>query len=598
MADNNGIMLSQYDPTAEAMAAENIRAARLRNRITQMQLDEAAQNKSAQDAFYANPTAKMPSFAGGPQPASPLVAPQPQITPDNGLNLGLKAPNLPLQGQGVPNPLAGAMPAQQAINAPVEANEGAGETQGNFQEKVDKAQSVALGHKKLNSMGNMFMQALKNKDNATAEKLGQFVEKDENIQDLFEQANFKMTKETDPNTGDPLMGMTADWPKKSLMEMSQWKGGASLANLPDGARVKMVFDPVKHEVTKIETAPTEKGSEGILTDKQMSSDTELLYASKYGKTKEVRNAASDLYKTRQADKVAEAKATSEARAEGSAEAKKKMQGIAHNTFATWAPDEKEFMYQYARLKGLTSVKFAFGDKDSYTAFQQGFARWSIDKGLAPQDTATTIEMFSGLSKSQANQQKTIGMINAFVKNMGFQKARLDLQDKTNAVARTDIRLLNVPIRQALMNVKGSPQEAILTMYLTDISNDMAKLSTGSSASVREISAEAQERWNKVHDANLSIAARQAVVEETWKAAQGRLTTAQQALAETQQQMRDLGKLTKGDAGEEPSKEPTKETKWMDSLPMPKDNPKIHKGSKAKDDNGNTWVFNGTKWEKQ
>ena len=138
------------------------------------------------------------------------------------------------------------------------------------------------------------------------------------------------------------------------------------------------------------------------------------------------------------------------------------------------------------------------------------------------------------------QKQTIvrGMMNSFVKNLDFQVVRL--KKNMDNISRVDARILNLPIREALMRVKGSAAESILTMYLTDISNDIAKLSTGSSASLAELSQSAQERWAKIHDPNLPIKELIMLVNETRQAAHGRIETADEAINETRAHLKSGG----------------------------------------------------------
>jgi hypothetical protein len=130
---------------------------------------------------------------------------------------------------------------------------------------------------------------------------------------------------------------------------------------------------------------------------------------------------------------------------------------------------------------------------------------------------------AGLGKSLNNQQKVRGMMGSFVNNLNYQVERLEKY--TGELQRFDARILNVPLRKAKMMIKGSANENILSMYLTDISNDAAKLSTGSSSSIAELSQSAQERWNEIHDPNLSIKELLKLVRETQQAAKGRLESA-------------------------------------------------------------------------
>ena len=214
-------------------------------------------------------------------------------------------------------------------------------------------------------------------------------------------------------------------------------------------------------------------------------------------------------------------------------------------FADWSKDEKEFWYESKQKTG-EGPRFGFGDKISYNQFNKGYANYLKGKGISPTGAATEKETFKADAASIKNQTKVRDMMGSFTKNLDFQVSRLT--DRIDKISRTDVRILNLPIREAMMRIKGSANESILSMYLTDISNDIAKLSTGSSASVAELSQSAQERWSKIHDPNLSIKDILSLISETKIAAHGRMQTADQQISETRQRMRT------GDAAPETKKE--------------------------------------------
>lgn len=99
-----------------------------------------------------------------------------------------------------------------------------------------------------------------------------------------------------------------------------------------------------------------------------------------------------------------------------------------------------------------------------------------------------------------------------VKNMGKQVERVDVV--IDLLKRTDAKLLNMPVRAALEKIKGSANEQIVRAYLFEISSEVAKLSTGSTGSVREVSVQAAEKWDKVHDSSLPILELRKVLEES------------------------------------------------------------------------------------
>lgn len=122
------------------------------------------------------------------------------------------------------------------------------------------------------------------------------------------------------------------------------------------------------------------------------------------------------------------------------------------------------------------------------------------------------------------QTKRMDSASSFVENLGMQIDRV--KDFMGELGRFDTRLLNIPRRELAKTVVGTPFENIVEMYVTEISNEIGKLSTDSIQSVRELSVEAQNKWYKIHDMNLSVADLAAVLEETRHAADMRFGTIQ------------------------------------------------------------------------
>ena len=132
------------------------------------------------------------------------------------------------------------------------------------------------------------------------------------------------------------------------------------------------------------------------------------------------------------------------------------------------------------------------------------------------------------------QEKNRGMVTSFIGTMDKQIDRVG--ELSKEIGRFDTRLLNVPIREAKLRIVGSPMEAKLAMYFTEISNEIGKISTGSSASVRELSESAQKVWSKIHDPNLSVSDYLSLLSETKVAGQLRMNGINEALAGTKKEM--------------------------------------------------------------
>lgn len=145
--------------------------------------------------------------------------------------------------------------------------------------------------------------------------------------------------------------------------------------------------------------------------------------------------------------------------------------------------------------------------------------------------------FKALSSSLRTQEKSRGLMGSFVRNLNKQLDRVDVIAKD--VGRLDVRFLDLPKRELLTRAKGSGKEKAFEAYLIEISNEIAKLSTGSAASIRELSTDAQERWAKIHDPNLSLNELKIILNETRQMANMRITSTDEELQFTRDRIRNI-----------------------------------------------------------
>ena len=141
--------------------------------------------------------------------------------------------------------------------------------------------------------------------------------------------------------------------------------------------------------------------------------------------------------------------------------------------------------------------------------------------------------------SITQQQKQIGAMGSFVKNMDSQINKVG--ELSKKLSTFDTRLLNVPLRAVRGRIVGSADQAKYDMYLTEIENEIGKLATGSAASVSELSVGAQQKWEKIHDKNLSIKDMLELLKETRTAGQLRMKSVEDQIKETKASMRNRGK---------------------------------------------------------
>ena len=170
-----------------------------------------------------------------------------------------------------------------------------------------------------------------------------------------------------------------------------------------------------------------------------------------------------------------------------------------------------------------------------TLIINGAAQMAKERGIDPYKVPAIRTEFSALGKSLNNQQKIYNMMGGFVRNLDKQVDRVSAIHQ-DIVQRVGTRALDVPIRQLKTRFKGSGNEAILEAYMAEISNEIGKLSTGSSASIAELSIGAQERWSKIHDPNLSVTELLKILKETKDMGAMRINSTQEEIVSTKNTM--------------------------------------------------------------
>ena len=132
-------------------------------------------------------------------------------------------------------------------------------------------------------------------------------------------------------------------------------------------------------------------------------------------------------------------------------------------------------------------------------------------------------------------EKQLGSMGSFIQNMDSQIGKVTaLADDLYSF---DARIMNVPLRFVRGKIVGSPLQAKYDMYLTEIEQEIGRLAAGASASIAELSTGAQERWDKIHDKNLSVKDMLSLLQETRHAADLRLKSVEDQLNRTRGKIR-------------------------------------------------------------
>jgi len=193
-------------------------------------------------------------------------------------------------------------------------------------------------------------------------------------------------------------------------------------------------------------------------------------------------------------------------------------------------------------ENLENVKNTFG-----VAVQEGIRKEVLKQDpefnfLVPR---TNIKALQG---SLNQQQKQRGMMGSFVKNLNKQLGRVD-QIMKDVIQRVGVRAMDLPIREWRTRFVGSGHEKVLESYLIEISNEIGKLSTGSAQSIRELSTDAQERWAKIHDPNLSFKELKLILDETQTMGNMRLKSTEEEIQDTMDKIKNPRMIEKPEAVE-------------------------------------------------
>lgn len=205
--------------------------------------------------------------------------------------------------------------------------------------------------------------------------------------------------------------------------------------------------------------------------------------------------------------------------------------------------------------------------------------------------------FGAGKKAMDAQEKGYTFAEGFIRNLDKQANRIqqllgqdEVKQLDSALWRFGIRFVDVPLNQIKWYLKGDVNEAKLNMYVTEVSTEIAKIASGSQQSIREVSPAMAQRWNDIHDRNLSIKEISEIIKESQQSAHMRLNSLDEAL------QRSGSKLRKGGIGARIGPQ----DKYFDTLPDPGKYPnktiegddKVRRKSTKQPDGTYKWVTQG------
>lgn len=159
-------------------------------------------------------------------------------------------------------------------------------------------------------------------------------------------------------------------------------------------------------------------------------------------------------------------------------------------------------------------------------------------------SADSIERKADAS-SLTKQTSRLDAAQSFVANL-----TANVQEAKNIAAqltRTDIKVLNMPIRAAIEYLKGSGLEQSLNMILEEISLEAPKIASNSSDSIAAPSVGLQQSWRKIHDGTLPVRELAIVLDMTRKLANQRIGTLEDQKKKTIERIRPNGAKAVGKA---------------------------------------------------
>lgn len=474
MANNQFLTISDvYNPLEVEQRIQSINQAKMQNRISAMKMREVFQDQQRRDKWQA--------MANDPRGVFNPVSGQ------------FSAPSS-TAGMGAPMPVTQTASQPGATPSPTPTP-----TPPPVVQMTDEDRAAVRGQKKLAAMSQNVAPLINQAKNDPAvrqriNKMAETVNNDPDHQAFVKRSGFdEMNYSMDQDTGEGKYVLAKNWSADELQQYAD--------NAPNGqVLAPLAKHPGKYKI--------EFNDAGAVTGYYTYSKEEADDLSKYTTSQWIDKSLHD------PDPKERQRAREVLKGLGDYEAE---------TYATkYGATMTDEDYRFAAEQYLKTGKMPPMGRSAYVR-----AQIMRQARMMAQESGTTVDALvakqagiGALQGSLKNVQKQENMMNSFVRNLDSQNERL--KEFLGVIQRTDARLLNVPIRNFKKRIQGSANEAILDMYLTEISSEVGKLATGSSASVAELSASAREKWEEIHDPNLSVGELFKLLSETQEAAHLRM----------------------------------------------------------------------------
>lgn len=512
MADRYPLMSDFYDPIDVAMKVQRLDAAKKQNRLQAMAIREKESAQRKWEKFTSGGGGAPAGLASLMQQQQPPVGAQsplvPQQQPPMGGSLagGMAPGQQPAMGAGGPQPgpmmaqggqLMGQVPLDVAAQGQLQEQhlpmdgasmdslaEGSPPTDAEQPVPTPEEQEVlARGQKKIAITMPILNDAYKNVETKgkTINKVHVMTKKDSDIQKVFSTAGMTYDGGYNEKTKKAWYTVGKNFSQSELQQLAEKyknRGGSVLMGLPPG-QYEIDFDPITDSVRSFKSGEGVAGvglppiaSDESLTKTDLARYIALGTSAQKKRAQKIADVESNLRADEYAIKY------------GGGITELGIGFLAQQYVTT---GKMPPMGRSPRIRAQVAEK---------AAMIAGNAGMSVPQLLAMQSSKR------GEAVALTQQLKNRRNMESYISNMGEQN-RL-LKAHVPSLMRTNSRILNVPLRAYLTKIKGSADEAIFETYLTELSNEIGKLAGGATGSVAELSIGAQERWNKIHDANLPV----------------------------------------------------------------------------------------------
>lgn len=217
---------------------------------------------------------------------------------------------------------------------------------------------------------------------------------------------------------------------------------------------------------------------------------------------------------------------------------------AESTQKSYAPLDNDTLDYYAR-QYITTGKAPFPRGPEGNArnieIAERAAQIQTGRGVTGEETVFSQADVKARSASIQALEKQRGSIISFVDNLDKQIDHVNKISKK--LSLFDQRFLNMPARWVRNKMSGDPDLKTYELYLGEIQSEIGKLSSGSTASVAELSQGAREKWERVLDENLSVKDMMKVLKEVKEAGRIRQESINKAIKTVKKERSDSGALT-------------------------------------------------------